>query len=519
MNYVKISVGEINLVCEKCKNKKFLSGRDLICLKCNKINTLSFNDSIELAKLLNKAMHNFFQNEIKKYDKDKLIIFLLEYRERMVFNLFFKKYSISLEQFLSVNLLIKTVMDSNCNKEIEKPNFTKIEKLVDAFTFLSTTESWIYQIKDKLALFSYKENIDFRKISSVDLSKNFSEFNKICKNYQIYYSEEFSYIYDTLNIHLQMSSSEAKEYYIKHKSEYEKAKQNLKERRLKNYSPEEYIKIFYDFITSIYYGLLKNQAYVNVFDLRYLQGTSITPSKIIDIRNQYSFPSGNGLSAKKEDDFNHALERLNFDKKEIYDNLVFSEKNSKIFPFFLKFNGYIINSYWASYLISMFTYVILEEELFQKIHNKKSIDFEKKDCKKEFENIGYTCWIDIKDKKKSTLQIDLIAHKEKKLFVCEIKMWDIKKYYEQKIIHEHRERDLKGIIDGVKYTKGKTKSIPSLISKIEFINNNLERWNLDKIEDLKVDGLVITKSYPPIKEYKKINFISIAQVKKIDKNF
>lgn len=81
-----------------------------------------------------------------------------------------------------------------------------------------------------------------------------------------------------------------------------------------------------------------------------------------------------------------------------------------------------------------------------------------------------------------------------------------------------RERDLKGIVDGVKYTNEKPRSIPCLISKIEFIKKNLARWNLDKIKDLNIKEMVITRSYPPLKEYKTINFISIEQIKKIGDN-
>ena len=101
--------------------------------------------------------------------------------------------------------------------------------------------------------------------------------------------------------------------------------------------------------------------------------------------------------------------------------------------------------------------MFLEKDLFLRIHNEKSIKFEKEECKNEFEKINYKVWIDQVDRKNSSLQIDLIAFKKKKVFVCEVKIWDIKEYFEQSRTHELRKRDLKGIVDGLKYTKEKVR--------------------------------------------------------------
>ena len=94
-------------------------------------------------------------------------------------------------------------------------------------------------------------------------------------------------------------------------------------------------------------------------------------------------------------------------------------------------------------------------------------------------------------------------------------MWDIKEYFEQRRIHRYRERDLKGVVDGLKYTDEIPKKIPSLLDKLEYVKSNLNKWNLEKIDELSIDGVVITRSFPPIKSYKNIKFISLSQIKSI----
>lgn len=49
------------------------------------------------------------------------------------------------------------------------------------------------------------------------------------------------------------------------------------------------------------------------------------------------------------------------------------------------------------------------------------------------------------------------------------KCGDIKPYFEHKNIHDYRERDIKGIVDGFKYTDRKEKSISRSLLKINHV--------------------------------------------------
>lgn len=98
----------------------------------------------------------------------------------------------------------------------------------------------------------------------------------------------------------------------------------------------------------------------------------------------------------------------------------------------------------------------------------------------------------------------------------EVKAWDIKPFFESRRIHIYRERDLKGVVDGLKYTCGEPKQIPSLLEKITYVKNNLKEickkcsFNVAKIEEIK--GIVVTKSFPPIKVYNGVKFISYEEI-------
>ena len=77
-----------------------------------------------------------------------------------------------------------------------------------------------------------------------------------------------------------------------------------------------------------------------------------------------------------------------------------------------------------------------------------------------------------------------------------------------------RIRDLKGIVDGIKYrTKnGKLveKKIPSLLDKICYIKNRQHPINLTNVE--LVVGLIILRNYPPISEYKGVKIMNIDEI-------
>jgi hypothetical protein len=72
----------------------------------------------------------------------------------------------------------------------------------------------------------------------------------------------------------------------------------------------------------------------------------------------------------------------------------------------------------------------------------------------------------------------------RKAFVIECKEWGIRPPYSHSNILSELERDLKGVVDGYKYSTisgvSRIKRIISLLEKIGFVRNNLRKWNLER---------------------------------------
>ena len=187
---------------------------------------------------------------------------------------------------------------------------------------------------------------------------------------------------------------------------------------------------------------------------------------------------------------------------------MFSYENQSIFPLFVRLDNHLLISICFSRLIGLLYYRFYYEELFLKETQKQADLFEKVEVPRKLEKNGFKVKRNIKDKKNATLEIDTLAWKDDTINVIETKIWDIKPMFEHKFTHENRERDLKGVVDGKKYTikDGELtfKEVPSLISKIEFVKNNIKNLCADHKKIKEVKGLIITRSYPPITNYKDI---------------
>lgn len=157
-----------------------------------------------------------------------------------------------------------------------------------------------------------------------------------------------------------------------------------------------------------------------------------------------------------------------------------------------------------------------------------SDQFEKVDVPKKFHENGFNVRVNVEKnlRKEKELEIDTIAWNNNISYVVETKIWDVTKLFEHRRYHNYRERDLKGIVDGYKYTKGIPKNIPNLIAKINYVRENfakiLSEYKETKIfpdhdivdnnANKSIMGVIVTKSYPPIKEYKGVKIIGFKEI-------
>ncbi len=91
------------------------------------------------------------------------------------------------------------------------------------------------------------------------------------------------------------------------------------------------------------------------------------------------------------------------------------------------------------------------------------------------------------------------------MHVVEVKEWGLTTFYEHKNKHLQLDRDLKGIVEGIKYTtkdqKLRQKKIRSLPEKMEYARKNTERHGFNPSEFTTVKGVIVIEDLPPAIEY------------------
>lgn len=247
------------------------------------------------------------------------------------------------------------------------------------------------------------------------------------------------------------------------------------------------------------------------------------------------------FTAIHSDDFKLILasEFEKLDQKRLYRDLVFSFNNQSIFPLFveledikfdenkqpLKNGSYISISLSLLYVITLFYYSVHYNNLFNEETQLLSANFEKVEIPRRFYDNGFNVRMNLK-KHKNSLEIDTIAWNNDILFVVETKIWDVKPFFEHRNVHEYRKRDLEGIVDGTKYTREKPKRIPNLIEKVTYVEQHIQDilskyHSIDEFPDHKtvdynnikeIKGLIVTRSYPPIKSYKNVIIIGLNEI-------
>ena len=305
----------------------------------------------------------------------------------------------------------------------------------------------------------------------------------------------------------------------KHKEEYEAAK-NYQTSKLT--TPEEKIKGLYPTFLSLRAGLIKNSLFFNIFNPDYLKQKDINIDVFPRLMKNFERKPRN-LNPLPTRNFKWLLRKefTRYEKTNLYNALVFSKKNQDVFPLYLELDKTVYISLDLTYFMDLFYYSFYYNDLFNRETQRLSDIFEKKVVPETLKKNGFEVKNNITDNPKNpTLEIDSVALKNNLLYVVETKIWDLKPFYEHKKIHEFMKRDLKGIVDGKKYTTKNgeltSKEIPSLLSKIQYVENNLDSLCPKYHKNItEIRGLIITKSHPPVNLYKNVVIISYDGIKNI----
>jgi len=172
----------------------------------------------------------------------------------------------------------------------------------------------------------------------------------------------------------------------------------------------------------------------------------------------------------------------------------------------------------TAYVIYLLLHPILHKDFFDAETQRRSKELEVIKAKAAFESAGFVYHLNLTDKTHPSMEIDGIAVRKREMLVVEVKGWGIGTYFEHKERQEWLIRDLKGIVDGWKYStiageERKERKV-SLLEKIKFVTRNMLIWGFDPGNYDSVEGAIVIKDYPPISLYNGIKIVSVEDVHK-----
>ncbi|MFC2142949.1 hypothetical protein ACFLQN_00960 [Candidatus Aenigmatarchaeota archaeon] len=497
--------------CKKCKLPLYILDDQEVCVKCENINFLPKEEAELISDFKVRKINLLFSRYISRINKYKLIVHLMGYREKIASDFFQVIPKIDIYNMLASNILIKRVMKDG-NPEGSQDLGIPVEKFVETFSnLIKIAEENVY-ISEGIATYKFDRHVPFVNLASSDISKN----------YKIIYREEWKYIVKSYETELIMNKGSAKKYLRKHKAEYDKA---LKTKpTVIKYSKENFIEMAFPAINTLNASFQKNVIFSKIFNFDYLKKSGLALDHIMDILGFFPLTGNSKLAIVSEiDDFYKRVSMSGIDLEKVKNNLLMGDENHNIFPYFVKVcvddKEMVIITPNFYRILFIFLHAIIHKDILNNIRSKKGKLFENHAVKKEFEENGFEYIPNIQDNpKKPSLEIDGVAYNDDVVYVCEVKNWKIKPFFEQLRVHNHILRDLKGVVEGKEYTTKDgvliAKKRPSLLKKIEYIKNNMKKHEI-KCKDQRIEGLVITSLNPLMKDYKDVKFISIDEIKNL----
>lgn len=474
--------------CPICENLPIIEG-DLAKRRCHeKIDQIS----------------GLFHEYLKQFDKNGLIAHIAWAREKFARDFFQEYKGFHLTKFLTYNLLMKEIAKDPNIKGRSEANEKNVKQLVDTY------EKFV----DRRELCLDLEN-GFYSMIDGRISEAGEVAGPVEDTFSLVPNETYLPIRRSFENNGILSQEDCQRRIDQYKIEIGTVDNSLQKR---SYTTDEFIETFYTVILQLYCGLLRNAMYVRVFNFDRLKEIAIIPSRIIEFVNTFQLVDGIFTECNVQE-FSARLQKFFRGRRPnlIERALVFSSSNADIFPWFVRVEDHIFVSHRTSYLVFALLHAILHKDKFDEETKKRSLEFEKREVEQEFRGAAFDYRNDLKNRSKDwTLQIDGIATQANSMFIVECKGWGLKALYERKETQRYLERDLKGIVDGLKYTtkngRLQTTKRPSLLEKIDFAKNNMNIWGYDPKQFSEVQGLIVMRDFSPIREYKGIRIVSMREI-------
>lgn len=490
------------LPCEVCNTTLIYYLDEYQCPKCNGIQVLQKDGAIKYAEKLEKLTRKRFLDYLRDFDKYELIYELTQKREDYVTSILFSNQyeAIKLGIIFNSTFIISEVIKfgkERKDKSRLKINEQNIQEVLQTGGYVIDMETALAKVKAGRANVILLKQCDLSILSL----RNSKEYVRIYDN------ETYAWITDLYRSNSIFSEAEA-ERIISQEGE------KFSEPTYRKFTSSEFISSCYEIIAAEYGPLVRSRFYSEIFDIRNFQQVLTDPTELM--RLVWKFPKVRGTQTIVTLDkfLSEAQNLLHLNRHKIKKNLV-TNKDNDIFPLFIEMKAIphnnVIISHRFAYVVYTILHAIITKDLFNRETERLSLKFETQDVKLEFEKQGFTYKHDLLERK---LQIDGIAVKDTICYVVECKSYSFSTLIEEEIRELQKTRDLKGIIDGKKYTTKNNvtveEDIVSLPEKVKFVENNKLSLGLSKVKS--VVGIIVVRDYTPISIYKDIKIISIREI-------
>ena len=493
--------------CLNCGFILLLYENEIICPKCEQLALL---DSVAAVEVSNKRLDHvkkLWADYVKTLDKQSLLAWVVWEREKYSRNFIEKYQPLDLGKLFAYTLLLKRTMQvRSINGTTAVNNEESAKEMISLFNKLTEIELDHFRLEAGYYNMLYLKKFDLDNLTP----EHYEDFITVP-------NEKFLNLMKTYDNHDILTREEGAKRVKQYGLEFAEVLRGMPNQPRKSYSVEEFTRRFYDLISAMYAGLLRNRLYAETFDLRPYKDLIVNPARLMEFVNSFKIAKDK-MSCCDENNFLLHAEKF-FKKRgnKLAKLLLFDDNNPLVFPLFVRVKGnskdYIFISHVFSFLIKILLHAILTKDLFDDETEKRSREFENKEVKNEFEKHGLTYNPNLLDNKhRPTLEIDGIAAKDDRMYVVECKAWRLPSLVEESTTRNHIVRDLKGIVDGVKYRDQKGLKKKSLLEKIEFVDKNMQIWNFKREDFRVIQGVIVTMDYPPISDYRGVKIISLKEI-------
>jgi hypothetical protein len=507
-----IQVGE--MTCPQCGRSLVQYYDETKCLNCDGLAHLDPITAIAVWEQRFEHFNNLYNNELKKWDIDYMLANILALREKSARN-YIKEYGpMELGRYATYSILLDRVMRFSVYGGKIPAEQAEVTRLTNGFEVLFRIEDQLIKLKSCYGDVLYLKPFNLEKMTIQENIDNFIFVE----------NDRYDFIRKTFAIYDIYSEQDAKRIIEQYKAEEENIDHGPMEYR--HFEPPEFIVTNFQILNAMYSLFLRDKTFAELFGrLRDYRRLMTNPNRLMEFVWKFNLINEETQTYCPTNNFiKRAAEFFNESEEKVRDVLLYEKYNKSIFPLFVRFNvkslgDGVFNSHRFSFLIHTFLHAILTEDLFNNETVKRSLEFERKKVKEAFEKESFEYIPNVTDKKNSNLEIDGLAVKGDRCYVVECKGWRLGKFIDEKGNRDNTVRDLKGIVLGEKYSmkNGKlvTERKPSIKEKIDYIVKNQKQCIPNKEEPLKIEGLIVTIGYPPIKEFNEIRMISIKEIPNI----